>query len=83
MTPKTHHAKMWGAPNFNTVFHYFCLTMFCFLFTGFLKINAQGMGFWHDFSAPGSGFALSLCPEGGKFALSKQFPGGSPGDGQA
>ena len=31
----------------------------------------------------GRGFALSLCPGCGELALSKNFPGGLQGDGQA
>ena len=40
---------------------------------GFLKISALGGRVLAQF------FALSLCPGGGKFALSKNFPGDLPG----
>ena len=48
--------------------------------TGFLKIIAPGDGVLVRLFFPrGQGFALSLCPGDGEFALSKKFPGGLPG----
>ena len=50
-------------------------------FAGFFKLIAPGVEFSHDFSAQHRGFALSLCPGGGEFALSKNSPGGCQGGG--
>ena len=60
----------------STVFQDFCL-MFCGgFFAEFLKINAPGGGVLARFlCSRGQGFALSLCPGGGAFALSKNSPG--------
>ena len=51
-------------------------------FAGFLKIIVPGVGFQHDFSAPGVGVSLSLCARGGEFALSKNSPGVCPRGGK-
>ena len=81
--------KLWAVMCFTIflnilAFQFFIISVSCFLefFAGFLKIIAPGVGFKHDFSAPGSGIALSLWPRGGEFALLKiprGFAGGWSG----
>ena len=57
--------------------------MFCGIFAGFLKIIGPGDGVLARFFCPRSrGFALSLCPGCGEFALSKSSLGFARGGGE-
>ena len=68
-----------------TVLIFLNILAFQYFFPAILKIIASGWGFSMIFLLDGRTFAVSLCPGGGEFALSKKFPRALPrgGDGHA
>ena len=60
---------------------FFITSVSCFVFIWWIyENNCPGVEVLAQFFRPrGQGFALSLCPWGGEFALSKNTPGFCPG----